>query len=119
VVFAYQAAADELPALDPGGDVDGVAGLALWRFLMQTLVRTVPVVVPGVLSQHHSQVPLAEDQHVVEALAPQRAHEPLRVGVAIGDRTGVLITRVSLPEKTASNAAVNLGRVRIGPFPLD
>ena len=28
------------------------------------------VVVPGVLGQYLSQVPLAEDQHVVEAFAP-------------------------------------------------
>jgi hypothetical protein len=64
VVFAYQAA-DDLPALDAGGDIDGAAGLALRRFLLQTLVRTVPVIVPGVHSQHLSQVPLAEDQHAV------------------------------------------------------
>jgi hypothetical protein len=31
------------PALDPGGDIDGMAWLALRRFLLQTLVRTVPV----------------------------------------------------------------------------
>ena len=44
MVFAYQAA-DDLPALDPGGDTDGVAGLALGTFLLPTLVRTVPVLV--------------------------------------------------------------------------
>lgn len=44
-------------------------------------MRTVPVIVPGVHSQHLSQVPLAEDQHMVQALAPQRAHEPLRAGI--------------------------------------
>ena len=81
MVFADQAA-DDLPALNPGSDIDGVAGLALRRFPLQTLVRTVPALVPGVLSQHLSQVLLAEDQHVVGALAPQRAHELLRVEVA-------------------------------------
>jgi hypothetical protein len=50
VILADQAAED-LPALDPGGDIDGVAGLALRRFLLQALVRTVLVVVPGVLGQ--------------------------------------------------------------------
>jgi hypothetical protein len=34
-------------------------------------VRTVAVVVPGVLGQDAAEVPLAEDQHVVQALAPQ------------------------------------------------
>ena len=76
-VFADQAAED-LPALDPGGDIDGVAGLAQRGFLLQALVRTVAVIVPGVLGQDLAEVPLAEDQHVVQALAAQRAHEPLR-----------------------------------------
>jgi hypothetical protein len=99
LVFADQAA-DDLLAFDPGGDINGMAGLAL-RFLLQTLVRTVPILVPGVLSQHLSQV-LAEDQHVVEALAPQCPRTAPRRTSPVGDRTGVLITRVPLPEKTAS-----------------
>jgi hypothetical protein len=37
-VFADQAA-DGLPALDPGGDIDDVAGLALRRSLTACLVR--------------------------------------------------------------------------------
>jgi hypothetical protein len=40
-----------------------------------------PVIVPDVLGQDTVEVPLAEDQHVVQALAAQRAHEPLRVRV--------------------------------------
>jgi hypothetical protein len=36
------------------------------------------VKVPSVLGQHLPQVPLAEDQHVIQALTVQRAHEPLR-----------------------------------------
>jgi hypothetical protein len=36
------------------------------------------VAVPGVLGQGLAEVPLAEDQHVVQALAAQRAHESLR-----------------------------------------
>ena len=43
MVFADQAAED-LPALDPGGDIDGAAGLPR-RFLLQALVRMVAVVV--------------------------------------------------------------------------
>ena len=31
-------------------------------------------------------MPLAEDQHVIQALAPQRSHEPLRECVAIAER---------------------------------
>jgi hypothetical protein len=44
-VFADQAAKD-LSALDPGGDIDGVARLTLRRLLLQALVRTVVVVMP-------------------------------------------------------------------------
>jgi hypothetical protein len=40
-------------------------------------VRTVRVVVAGELDQHLAQMPLAEDQQVIQALAPQRAHKPL------------------------------------------
>jgi len=46
-----------------------MAGLTLRRFLPQTLVRAVAVIVPGVLGQDLAKVPFAEDQHVVQALA--------------------------------------------------
>lgn len=34
--------------------------------------------VPGVLGQDAAEMLLADDQYVVEALAAQRSHEPLR-----------------------------------------
>jgi len=68
VVFADQAADGPSP-LDPGSEIDGVAGLVQWRPLLSCLVRPVAVVVPGVLAQDVAEVPLAEDQDVVEALA--------------------------------------------------
>ena len=80
MVFAYQAA-DDLPALDPGGDVDCFAGPTQRGFLLQALMRTVPVIVPGVPGQDLPEVPLAEDQHVIQALAAQRAREPPGAGV--------------------------------------
>ena len=55
--------------LDSGSDVEAVAGLAKGRFLLQALVRTVAVVVPGVLGQGFAEMRCAEDQHVIEALA--------------------------------------------------
>jgi hypothetical protein len=72
------APADDAPALDPGGDIDGVAGLAQRRFLLQPLVRAVAVILSDVLGQHLPLVPLAEDQHVIQALTAQRSHEALR-----------------------------------------
>jgi hypothetical protein len=32
-------------------------------------MRTMPVIVPGILGQDLAEMPLAEDQHVIEALA--------------------------------------------------
>jgi len=75
-------AAEDLPALDCGGNVGDVAGPEQRRFLPQPLVRTMAVVVPHILGQHLAQVLLAEDQHVVQALAAKRAHEPFRECVA-------------------------------------
>jgi hypothetical protein len=41
-------------------------------------MRTMPVIVPRVLGQHFPQVPFAEEQQVVQALAAKCSHEPLR-----------------------------------------
>jgi hypothetical protein len=79
-VFADQAAED-LPALDPCGDINDVGWSAQRGFLLQALVRTVLVIVPGVFGQDLAEMPPAGDQHVIQALAAQRAHEPLRAGV--------------------------------------
>jgi hypothetical protein len=65
------------PALDPGRDIDGVAKLPQRGFLLPPLVRPVAVIVPRVLGQHLPQVLLAENQHVVQALAAQCSHESL------------------------------------------
>lgn len=45
--------------------------------LLQTPVRTVTVKVPDVLGQDRAEMPLAEDQPVVQAPAAQCSHEPL------------------------------------------
>ena len=76
-IFADQATED-LPALDPGSDVNGAAGMPR-RFLLQALVRAMSVVVAGELGQDLAEMLLAEDQDVIEALAAKRADEPLRV----------------------------------------
>src|SRR5579864_9290406 len=46
--------------------------------LLPGLVWTVAVIALGILGQDLAEVPLAEDQHVVQALAAHRSHEPLR-----------------------------------------
>lgn len=38
------------------------------RFLLQALMRPVAVIVPGVLSYDLAEMPLAQDQHVIQAL---------------------------------------------------
>jgi hypothetical protein len=55
--------------LDSGSDIEDVAGLAKGRFLLQALVQTVAVIVPGVLGQDLAEMRCAEDQHVIQALA--------------------------------------------------
>ena len=63
---------------DPGGDAGWFAGPTQRGFLLQVLVRTVPVIVPGVLGQDLAEMPLSEDQHLVQAPAAKRSNEPLR-----------------------------------------
>jgi hypothetical protein len=55
--------------LDPGRDIDGTA-CPLRRFLLQALMRTVPVIVTGELGQDLTEMPFTEDQDVIQALAP-------------------------------------------------
>jgi hypothetical protein len=70
-VLADQAAED-LSALDPGGDTGSAAELTLRRLLLQALVRPVAVRVPGELGYDFPEMLLAEDQDVIEALAAKR-----------------------------------------------
>jgi hypothetical protein len=51
--------------LDPGSDVDSVAGPLQGRPLLKRLMRPVAVVMPGVLVQNFPQVVFADDQQVV------------------------------------------------------
>ena len=81
LVFVEEAAEDR-PALDPflgeiGYEVAGPGWLELER-----AVRSSPVVVPGILGHHDTQVSLAENQHPVGDLSPGGEHEPLCISVA-------------------------------------
>jgi hypothetical protein len=51
--------------------------------LFQRAMRAVHVVVPLVLGQHMHELPLAEDQHPIQALATDRADPPLGIGVGL------------------------------------
>ena len=44
--------------------------------MLQALVRTVIVIVAAELGQHLAELPLAEDQEVIQALTAKRAREP-------------------------------------------
>jgi hypothetical protein len=59
-----------LPALDPGGHIDRLAGLVQRRSLCPRLVGPVIVVVLGVPGQDLPEVLLAVDEQVVGALTP-------------------------------------------------
>src|SRR6266508_665926 len=51
--------------------------------LSQRAMRAVPVVVPLVLGQQMHELPLAEDQHPIQAFAADRADPPLGIGVGL------------------------------------
>jgi hypothetical protein len=51
------------------------------RVLVQREVGTRLMVVAEVSGQDAAEVSLAEDEHVVQTLAPDRADEPLREGI--------------------------------------
>ena len=55
--------------LDPGGDVNGTAGFVQRSSLLKRLVRPVVVIVPPVPGHDFAEMPFADDQHVVQALA--------------------------------------------------
>jgi transposase len=61
---------DDLPAPDPAGDVDRLAGLIQRRSLLARLVRAMSIVVPRVLGDDPPEMSFTVDQQVVEALAP-------------------------------------------------
>ena len=63
-------AVDGLTACDPAGHVDRLAGFMKRRSLSARLVRTMFAVMPRVLGQDPPEVPLAEDQQVVQTLTP-------------------------------------------------
>jgi hypothetical protein len=57
------------------------------------------------LAENKPQVPLAGDQHAVQALAPGAGDPAFRMAFARGGRTGVLMIRAPTAVNTASNAA--------------
>ena len=71
---------------------------------------SVRVVMLDVLGEHGLEVVAADDEHSVEALAPDGADHPL----ARGARMGVLMMLVPSAAKTASKEAVNfVSRLRM------
>lgn len=76
-------AAEHLSALDLG-EIDCSAGPTMRGFLLEGLVRAVAVIAPGVLGQDLPEMPLTENQHVIQALVAQRAYEPAPLSLAAG-----------------------------------
>jgi hypothetical protein len=68
-------------------------------------MRTVPVVVSNVLSQHRAQLPAADDQHSDQHLPPNRADPPLGEGV----RPRWLHRRAQHPDPFAGEDRVERG----------
>src|SRR3989454_2743115 len=57
---------------------------AVGRILVEREVSARPVVVREVAGESAAQVPFAEDEDVIQTLAPDRADEPLREGILPG-----------------------------------
>ena len=74
-------ARDDAAAFDHSREIERPVGVVQWGSLAAGLVSPTTVIVPLVVGQHPSQVPLTVDQQMVEALAPQCAHESFGVGV--------------------------------------
>ena len=74
------------------GDADVAGNAGVGRPLVQTAVRAVGVVVLDVLDKHGFEVAALEDEHPVEAFAPDGADHALADGVGPGARTGVPMT---------------------------
>ena len=58
----------------------------LWTILRQSEVRSRTVVVADVLPEHSTQVPLAQDDHVVETLPSDRTNRSLYIGIGVTRR---------------------------------
>ena len=91
--------------LDSGSYVENVVGPATGRFVRQALVRPTAVMVPGVLGKDFTQMPLAEDQHVVQAVTAQRARDSSANAFIRGDWTAERTTLAPAAWKTASKEA--------------
>ncbi len=63
------------------GELDGPDAR---RILVEREVSARPVVVREVAGEGAAQVPFAEDEDVIQTLAPNRADEPLREGILPG-----------------------------------
>jgi hypothetical protein len=61
-------------------------GPSVGRILLERKVRSCAVVVREVADQDAVQVPFAQNENMIQALAPRRADEPFREGVLPGSR---------------------------------
>ena len=104
-------------------------GPSVWRILLEREVSSCAVIVGEVAGQDAPQVPFAEDENVIQRLAPDRADEPLGEGILPGAARGredLLDPHAlhSVPEGTAVDVvaiAQEIGRsgiVREGVYDL-
>jgi hypothetical protein len=107
-VFVDQTA-EPVPSRDPDIDAQGRRMLASGgRALEERPVRAMDVLVIDVLAQDQLQVPLAGDQHPVQALAPGAGDPPLRDRVSPGAQPGLF----DAPRRPA---LARRGLLRLGP----
>ncbi len=76
------------------GELDGPDAR---RILVEREVSARPVVVREVAGEGAAQVPFAEDEDVIQTLAPDRADEPLREGTLHGLCGAVRTSSIRMP----------------------
>ena len=73
--------ATNLGELDDGARLGSMYGPRLGSVFVQRQMRPRTVIVVKVGSQDSPQVSLAQDDHVIEALSPDRTYDSLDVGI--------------------------------------
>ena len=76
------------------------------RALLQRPMWPVRVVVIDVLAENEPEMPLARDQHLIQASRRALPTQRSAIAFARGARTGALMIRMPAAVNTASNAAV-------------
>ena len=75
----------------------------VWSILVEREMGARPVIVSEIEGQDAAEMLLAEDEHVIQALAPDRADEPLTNGFCHGLCGAVSTSSIPMPFRRCRN----------------